>query len=91
MPTFDSNAAAGVGHLWHVVCQLVGVDELGDRDRSLVSLSIINAMPTPQLGWQPQLTEPQSVPGPCTRSAQSLKVPMNEMGNQSRVGSPRPI
>ncbi len=31
---------------------------------SLVSLSIMTAMPTPQLGWQPQLSEPQSLSGP---------------------------
>jgi hypothetical protein len=29
--------------------------------------------------------------GPCTRSAQSLNVPMNEIGNQSRDGSPMPV
>src|SRR3974377_2047211 len=58
---------------------------------SLVSLSIMTAMPTPQFGWQPQLSDPQSLSGPCTRSAQSEKVLMNEMGNQSRVGSPRPV
>ena len=58
---------------------------------SLVSLSIISAMPMPQLGWQPQESWPQSRSGPCTRSAQSEKVDMKEMGNQSRVVSPRPV
>ena len=46
-------------------------------------------MPTPQFGWQPQVRFPHSAVGPCTRSAQSVKVPMNEIGNQSRTGSPR--
>src|SRR5471030_375540 len=32
--------------------------------RSLVSLSTITAMPTPQLGWQPQLSWPHSCCGP---------------------------
>jgi len=59
--------------------------------RSLVSLSIITAIPIPQFGWQPQLTLPHCVSGPCTRSAQSAKVAMKEMGNQSRVGSPMPV
>ena len=58
---------------------------------SLVSLSIITAMPMPQFGWQPQLNWPHSRFGPCTRSAQSEKVLMKEIGNQSRVGSPRPV
>ena len=43
---------------------------------SLVSLSIITAMPMPQFGWQPQLSWPQSASGPWTRSAQSEKVLM---------------
>src|SRR3989339_619623 len=30
---------------------------------SLVSLSIITAMPTPQFGWQPQVRLPHSAPG----------------------------
>ena len=58
---------------------------------SFVSLSIMTAIPTPQFGWQPQLSWPQLSCGPCTRSAQSVKVPMNEMGNQSRAGSPMPV
>src|SRR5205085_10696332 len=58
---------------------------------SLVSLSTMTAMPTPQLGWQPQLNWPQPASGPCTRSLQSEKVEMNEIGNQSRAGSPRPV
>ena len=45
---------------------------------SLVSLSIITAMPVPQFGWQPQLSWPQSLflSSTCIRSAQSLKVDM---------------
>ena len=58
---------------------------------SLVSLSTIIAMPMPQLGWQPQESWPHSAAGPCARSAQSPNVPMNEIGNQSRVGSPMPV
>jgi hypothetical protein len=58
---------------------------------SLVSLSIITAMPMPQFGWQPQVTLPHSLSGALTVSAQSVKVPMNEIGNQSRIGSPRPV
>src|SRR5271157_3022545 len=45
---------------------------------SFVSLSTITAIPTPQLGWQPQLNWPQSACGPCTRSLQSEKVDMKE-------------
>ena len=48
-------------------------------------------MPMPQFGWQPQESWPQSRFGPWTRSAQSEKVDMKEMGNQSRTGSPRPV
>ena len=58
---------------------------------SLVSLSIITPMPTPQLGWQPHVRLPHGASGPCTWSAQSVNVPMNEIGNQSRTGSPIPV
>ena len=59
---------------------------------SFVSLSIITAMPTPQFGWQPQDELAPVVPrARATRSAQSPNVPMNEIGNQSRIGSPRPV
>ena len=58
---------------------------------SLVSLSTIIAMPMPQFGWQPHDRWPHSAAGPCARSAQSPNVPMNEIGNQSRVGSPMPV
>src|SRR5262245_19393287 len=59
----------------------------GTGANSLVSLLIISAVPTPQFGWQPQLTCPQSPPGPWTRSAKSANEPIIERGNQSRVGS----
>ena len=49
------------------------------------------AMPMPQFGWQPQVSCPHSRSGPCTTSAQSVKVDMNEIGNQSRIGSPMPV
>src|SRR5213594_2518110 len=55
-----------------------------------VSLLIIIPVPPPQFGWQPQLTWPQSAPGPWTRSAKSANAPINESGNQSRVGSVTP-
>ena len=67
-------AAGRVVDAGDVLGQLVGVQERGHRTASLVSLSIMTAMPTPQLGWQPQLNWPQSWSGPWTRSAQSEKV-----------------
>src|SRR5271157_514765 len=57
---------------------------------SLVSLLIIRAVPTPQLGWQPQESAPHCESGPWTRSEKPAKVLMKEMGNQSRVGSTLP-
>src|ERR1700685_1962723 len=62
----------------------------GTGAHSLVSLLIINAVPTPQFGWQPQLTVPQCDSGPCERSANAENALISEMGNQSRVGSTRP-
>src|SRR5579864_6472681 len=62
----------------------------GTGAHSLVSLLIISAVPTPQFGWQPQLTVPQCDSGPCARSANAEKALTSEMGNQSRVGSTRP-
>src|SRR5256885_4634288 len=52
---------------------------------SLVSLSTITAMPTPQLGWQPQLSWPHCAFGPWTRSAQSLYGPIAR-SEERRVG-----
>src|SRR5271170_5661251 len=62
----------------------------GTGAHSLVSLLIISAVPTPQLGWQPQESEPHFSSGPCTRSENPAKVLMKEIGNQSRVGSTLP-
>src|SRR5450432_2027210 len=62
----------------------------GTGAHSLVSLLIIMAVPTPQLGWQPQDKEPQVDSVPFTMSAKPAKVLMKEMGNQSRVGSTLP-
>src|ERR1700689_5674550 len=62
----------------------------GTGAHSLVSLLIISAVPTPQLGWHPQESEPHCESGPCTRSENPANVLMNEIGNQSRVGSTFP-
>src|SRR5579863_1049696 len=59
----------------------------GTGAHSFVSLLIKTPVPTPQLGWQPQLTEPQGASGPWERSAKAEKVLISEIGNQSRVGS----
>src|SRR5580704_556972 len=62
----------------------------GTGAHSLVSLLIILAVPTPQFGWHPQDSEPHCDSLPFTMSAKPANVLMNEMGNQSRVGSMRP-
>src|ERR1700732_2398006 len=62
----------------------------GTGAHSLVSLLIISAVPTPQFGWQPQLTVPHCDSGPCDKSAKAEKALISEMGNQSRVGSTLP-
>src|SRR6266581_931713 len=62
----------------------------GTGAHSLVSLLIINAVPTPQFGWQPQDSAPHCESGPCTRSEKPAKVLTKEIGNQSRVGSTLP-
>src|SRR5579862_5861233 len=62
----------------------------GTGAHSLVSLLIINAVPTPQFGWQPQESEPHWDSLPLTMSAKPAKVLIKEMGNQSRVGSTLP-
>src|SRR5215470_8720121 len=62
----------------------------GTAAHSLVSLLIMRAVPTPQLGWQPQESEPHWDSLPLTMSAKPAKVEMKEMGNQSRVGSTLP-
>src|ERR1700704_5229865 len=62
----------------------------GTGAHSFVSLLIIRAVPTPQLGWQPQESDPHVDSLPFTMSAKPAKVLMKEIGNQSRVGSIRP-
>src|ERR1700740_1582762 len=62
----------------------------GTGAHSLVSLLIMSAVPTPQLGWQPQESEPHWESWPLTMSEKPAKVLMKEMGNQSRVGSTFP-
>src|ERR1700746_820948 len=62
----------------------------GTGAHSLVSLLIISAVPTPQFGWQPQDSEPHCDSLPLTMSANPAKAEINEIGNQSRVGSTLP-
>src|ERR1700680_1407706 len=59
----------------------------GTGAHSFVSLLINTPVPTPQCGWQPQLTVPHGASGPWERSANAENVLISEMGNQSRVGS----
>src|SRR3984957_8330178 len=62
----------------------------GTGAHSFVSLLIINAVPTPQFGWQPQESDPHCESGPWTICEKPAHVLMNEIGNQSRVGSTLP-
>src|SRR2546422_11648115 len=62
----------------------------GTGAHSLVSLLIISAVPTPQLGWQPQESKPHCDSCPFTMSENPANVLTNEIGNQSRVGSTLP-
>src|SRR5215470_14249141 len=62
----------------------------GTGAHSLVSLLTISAVPTPQLGWQPHDKDLHCDSLPFTISAKPANVLMNEIGNQSRVGSIRP-
>src|SRR5271155_903142 len=62
----------------------------GTGAHSLVSLLIISAVPTPQFGWQPQESEPHCESWPFTMSEKPANVLINEIGNQSRVGSTLP-
>src|SRR3974390_2299999 len=59
----------------------------GTGAHSLVSLLIMIAVPTPQFGWHPQLNDPHCDSFPFTMSANPANVLMNEIGNQSPVGS----
>src|SRR5579864_7631531 len=63
---------------------------LGTGAHSFVSLLIRTPVPTPQFGWQPQLTVPQCASGPWERSANVENVLITEIGNQPRVGSTFP-
>ena len=58
---------------------------------SLVFLLTMKPMPTPQSGWQPQLSEPQSAPGPFSRSVTRDIELEADSGNQSRSGSVTPV
>jgi len=62
----------------------------GTGAHSFVSLLIISAVPTPQFGWQPHDSEPHCDSRPLTMSEKPANVLMNEIGNQSRVGSTFP-
>src|SRR5260370_2029149 len=62
----------------------------GTGAHSVVSLFIINAVHTPQFGWQPQESEPHCDSCPFTMSENPANVLTNEIGNQSRVGSTLP-
>src|ERR1700748_1485700 len=62
----------------------------GTGAHSFVYLLIINAVPTPQFGWHPQESEPHCDSLPFTMSAKPANVLMNEIVNQSRVGSTLP-
>ena len=56
-----------------------------------VFLLTMKPMPTPQSGWQPQFKEPQSAPGPCSRSVTCDITLDADSGNQSRSGSVAPV
>src|ERR1700756_2441986 len=62
----------------------------GTGAHSLVSLLIIIAVPTPQLGWQPQESEPHCDSLPLTMSAKPAKVLMHAIATQSGEGSTLP-
>src|ERR1700745_3674834 len=68
----------------------VALRKRGTGAHSFVSLLIMSAVPTPQLGWQPQESEPQVDSRPLTMSAKPANVEIKEMRNQSRVGSTLP-
>src|SRR6202035_3315061 len=62
----------------------------GTGAHSLVSLLIMSAVPTPQFGWQPQESEPHCEYWPFIMMEYPAMRLMNEMENQSRVGSTLP-
>ena len=63
----------------------------GTGAHSFVRLLTMNAVPTPQSGWQPHFSVPQSAPGPFIRSVTSENALDAESGNQSRSGSVTPV
>src|ERR1700721_4874904 len=85
---FLPRAAAVIAVTSFVSC--VALRKRGTGAHSFVSLLIISAVPTPQFGWQPQESDPHCESGPWTISEKPAKVLMNEIGNQSRVGSTLP-
>ena len=88
---FENHLPRAASVIFWISCIRLGIfRNCGTGAHSLVSLLTINAVPTPQFGWQPQLTIPHCDSGPWTRSAKSEKVLNREMGNQSRVGSVMP-
>ena len=57
----------------------------GTISRVLPLMSII--VPMPQLGWHPHFTLPHCASGPCRMSIRSENGPVEDSGNQSRIGS----
>src|SRR5258708_19302355 len=62
----------------------------GTGAHSFVSLLIISAVPTPQLGWQPQESEPHCDSCPFTMSENPATVLPNEFGTEQPSASPFP-
>src|ERR1700757_1254054 len=85
---FLPRAASVIAVTSFVSC--VAFRKRGTGAHSLVSLLIMSAVPTPQFGWQPQESEPHCDSLPLTMSAKPANVEINEIGNQSRVGSTLP-
>src|ERR1700730_625438 len=88
LENFLPRAASVMEETSFTSCGALRKREIGAH--SLVSLLIIIAVPTPQFGWQPQESEPHCDSLPLTMSAKAANVLMNEIGNQSRVGSTLP-
>jgi len=84
-------AARRVGDVRNILGQLHCIKKPRNRRPFLGFLVGSSApCPTPQFGWQPQEREPHCESWPFTMSENPAKVLMNEMGNQSRVGSTLP-
>ena len=84
-------AAGRVVDLGDVLGQLFGVEERGDGNRFLGFLVDHQRHADAAVGVAAAGELAPVVFGSVTRSAQSEKVHMKQMGNQSRAGSPRPI